>query len=148
MTVPTPVAPVGIQNLGPGQLTIGETGSPIDASSLVNGITLVPSTQSADATTKLSGWVRGGSSSTTWALSGNADTDAGNVAGLWQLAFDLNGAETDFVYVPQFGGPTVTGRLKLTPMPLGADEFGADLVADFEWQIVGVPTLTRTEAGG
>lgn len=143
MTNPAPVAPVGIQNFGPGLLTVGAPEALQDVSSLVNSCSITPSTDTADSTTKLSGWVRGGSSDTTWTLSGNIDTDAANQAGLWQLAFDSAGAELPFQFIPQYGGPAVTGIITVTPLPLGADEYGKDLTADFEWNVVGKPVVTR-----
>ncbi len=102
----------------------------------MNGCTLAPTTSPQDPTTKLSGYVRGGSQTTTWVLSGNVDTDAGNAAGLWQLCFDLAGTEVEFEFTPQLTETpgetvTVTGLVTLAPLPLGADEYGADLTADF-----------------
>lgn len=145
MTAPT--APTGIQEFGPGVLQIGETGSLIEVSSLVNSCTLTPNTENTDGTTKLSGFIRGGSSKTTWLLTGNLDTDAGNAAGIWQAAYDADGAERAFSFTPQNDtGPTATGTIKLTPLALGATEYAADLAADFSWQCVGKPTITRPPA--
>lgn len=146
---PAPKTPQGIQNFGPGLLTIGSadvgTYDP-DVSSLINGCTLTPSTDTADSTTKLSGYVRGGSSSTAWVLGGNTDTDAANANGFWQFCFDNDGAEVPFTFVAQYPGPRVTGRLKVTALPWGADEYGADLTADFEFPVVGKPEVDRTGA--
>lgn len=126
---------------------LGLSGDLFNSSSLVNGVTLKPATETADSKTKLSGYVRGGSSTTTFTLAGNVDTDAGNAQGLWQLAWDLAGEEVDFSFTPETStGVTVTGVLIITPLDLGADEYGADLASDFEWNVVGTPTITR--AGG
>lgn len=150
MTTPapgTPVRPAGLQKLGPGVLTIGEAGSLVDASSLVNGCTMTPNTETADATTKLSGYVRGGSSRSTYALEGNVDTDAANADGLWELCFQLAGEEVPFVFVPESAtGVTVEGTLILRPLALGGDEVESDLTSDFSFPIVGRPDVSR--AGG
>lgn len=144
MTAPAPTAPAGIQRLGPGSLMLGQTGSLRSASSLINGCVLEPSSETSDSTTKLSGWVRGGTTRTTWALSGNIDTDAANASGIWALAFEQAGETIDFVFVPEDESEVeVSGELTITPLSLGADEFGADLTSDFEWTIIGTPTVTR-----
>lgn len=145
MTTPTaPARPAGIQKFGPGELRIGEAGSLIDVSSLVNGCTLTPAAQTADSTTKLSGYQRGGSTTTAWTLDGNVDTDAGSASGLWQLCYDLEGEEVEFEFTPeQATGVTVSGTVVLTPLGLGSDAYGNDLTSDFSWTCVGKPTVDR-----
>lgn len=142
---PTPVAPEGIQRFGAGVFQLGETGALVNASSLINGLRLEPSTEVSDSSTKLSGWVRSGKATTTWSLAGNIDTDAARADGVWQLAYDMAGEAVDFTFTPESAtGVTVTGEVTITPLRLGSDEYGDDLTSDFEWSVIGTPQITRT----
>jgi hypothetical protein len=129
--------------LGPGTLTIGATGSEIDASCLLNNGTIAMSKNESDSTTKLCGDVRPGTVTYTYALSGNVDTDVATAAGLFQLSQDAAGTEQGFTFTPSTeAGTTATGTLVIDPLDFGAGEMGADLTSDFEWSIVGKPTYT------
>lgn len=127
--------------LGPGVLTIGATGTEVDASCLVNNASIAMSKDESDATTKLCGDVRPGSITYTYALSGNVDTDVANLTGLFHLSQEEAGTQQQFTYTPSTAeGTTATGTLIIDPLDFGADEMGADLTSDFEWSIVGKPT--------
>jgi hypothetical protein len=138
MTLPTTTA-----QLGPGVLTIGSTGTPIDVSCLVNNAVIAADKDESDSTTKLCGDVRAGAVTYTYALSGNMDTDIADVAGFFALSQSAPGSQQDFTFTPNSdAGTTATGVLVIDPLDFGADESGADLTSDFEFTIVGVPTYT------
>ena len=142
MTTPTPTLPTDTGQLGPGVLTIGETGSEIDASCYLNNAAIEASESTTDPTTKLCGAVRPGVTTFTFQLTGNIDVDAGNADGLLALSWAEKGTVQPFTFTPSSDlGTTATGSLVIKPLRLGADEYGADLTSDFTWDIVGDPIL-------
>jgi len=126
--------------LGPGTLTIGATGTEVDASCLVNNASITSDKNESDSTTKLCGDVRAGSITYTFKLTGNVDTDVADVAGLFHLSQESAGTQQGFTFTPSTDeGTTATGTLTIDPLDFGADEMGADLTSDFEFSIVGKP---------
>lgn len=139
----TATIPEGTGKLGPGTLTIGATGTPIDVSCLVNNASVTSEKDQGDATTKLCGTTRQGSISYTFTLSGNMDVDAGVDSGLFALSQEAKGTEQDFSFTPSTEmGTTASGTLIIDPLDFGADEYGGDLASDFEFAIVGEPLYT------
>lgn len=127
--------------LGPGTLTIGATGTEVDASCLVNNAAITADPDEQDSTTKLCGDVRAGSVTYAYKLGGNVDTDVAAATGLFHLSQESAGTQQDFVFTPsEEAGTTATGTLRIDPLDFGADEMGADLTSDFEWTIIGKPT--------
>jgi hypothetical protein len=138
MTLPTTTT-----TLGPGTLTIGETGTEIDVSCLVNNALIAAEKDESDATTKLCGDVRAGTVTYTYSLSGNMDTDVGDAAGFFALSQAQPGTQQGFTFTPNTAtGTSASGVLTIDPLDFGADEAGADLTSDFEFTIVGKPTYT------
>ena len=130
-------------NLGPGELTIGAIGSPIDVSCLVNNAVISSDKDEGDSTTKLCGTVKPGAVTYTYSLAGNVDTDIADPAGLFALSQNAPGTEQDFSFTPSTDAGTVaTGRLVIDPLDFGGDETGETMTSDFEYTIVGKPTYT------
>lgn len=128
---------------GPGTLKIGEVGTEIDASCLVNSFTIEPSKDQADDVTKLCGNVVPGLITYTYAATGNLDIDPDDPDGLFFLSWANPGAEVPFAFVPNTDqGTAAAGVLILDPLAFGGDEYGATMNADVEWSIVGKPTIT------
>ncbi len=145
MTAPQPTSTA---KLGPGTLTIGAVGSSIDVSCLVNGARIAATKNQTDPTTKLCGTVRPGSTSYTYELTGNIDTDVASSSGLFALSQSAAGTEQDFTFTPSTeAGTSAAGRLVIDPLDFGADEYGADLTSDYAFSIVGTPTYTYGDAG-
>jgi hypothetical protein len=142
MTAPT--VPAGVATLGPGTLTIGETGSEIDVSCLVNNLVIVMSKDVTDPTTKLCGTVRPGKTTYTYELDGNLDTDIGTDSGLFALSQSAPGSEQTFTFTPSTeAGTSATGTLVIDPMDFGTtDDYGSNLTSDIAWSLVGVPVYT------
>jgi hypothetical protein len=142
MTAPT--VPAGVATLGPGTLTIGETGSEIDVSCLVNNLVIVMSKDVTDPTTKLCGTVRPGKTTYTYELDGNLDTDIGTDSGLFALSQSAPGSEQAFTFTPSTeAGTSATGTLVIDPMDFGTtDDYGSNLTSDIAWSLVGVPVYT------
>ena len=124
----------GTGTLGPGLLTIGQTATPIDVSCLVNNAAIVPDISEGDTKTMLCGTSKRSADTITWALEGNVDVDAGLAAGFFALTWEHFGEIVDFEFTPSTAvGTVVSGRLKLAPLQLGADNYGDFLNSDFSF---------------
>ena len=124
----------GTGTLGPGTLTIGETGTLIDISCLVNNVSIVPDISEGDEKTMLCGTSKRSADTITWSLSGNVDVDAGVESGFFALTWQHIGEVVPFTYTPNTElGTVVVGDLKLAPLELGADNYGDFLNSDFEF---------------
>lgn len=138
MTLPTTTG-----QLGPGLLTIGETGSPIDISCLVNNARITTEKNEGDATTKLCGDTRPGSLTFTYKLTGNIDTDIADPDGFFAVSQANPGDILDYVFTPDSAkGTSAAGQLVVTPLDFGAEEAAADLTSDFEFTLTGPPAYT------
>jgi hypothetical protein len=141
MTTTPPEPPVW--PLGPGTLSIGETGTPIDVSCLVNNATISADKDEGDSTTKLCGTVRPGAVTYAYSLSGNMDTDVAETAGFFALSQESAGEVMDFTFTPSTdAGTSATGQLTIDPLDFGGDTTGETMVSDFEFSIVGKPAYT------
>lgn len=128
---------------GPGTLQIGEVGSEIDASCLVNSLRITASKDEGDSVTKLCGNVTPGKITYTYSMSGNIDTDTDTGSGLFALSQASPGTEVPFTFTPNTPTETTaTGNLIIDPMDFGADEFGDTMNSDVEWTLVGAPDYT------
>jgi hypothetical protein len=126
--------------LGPGTLNIGETGSEIDVSCLVNNAVISTDKDEGDSVTKLCGTVVPGSVTYTFTLSGNIDTDIDDPAGLFALTQEQAGTQQPFTFTPNTeAGTTASGTLVIDPLDFGGDETGETMTSDFEFSIVGAP---------
>jgi hypothetical protein len=138
----------GTGTLGPGTLTIGATGSEIDISCLVNNARIAPDISEGDSKTMLCGIVKRSADTTTWAISGNVDVDAGTDSGLFALSWNNAGDVVPFSFTPSTAlGTTVKGELKLTPLEFGADNYGDYLDSDFEWSLENFDPKTAVTYG-
>ena len=134
---------VSTEVLGPGTLTIGETGTPIDASCLVNNCKITVTKDQSDSTTKLCGDEAAGATTYTFALTGNVDQDLATTTGLHALSWSAAGSSQPFTFTPNTEvGATAVGDLTIDPLEFGGDEMGADMTSDFEWTCVGKPVIT------
>ena len=87
--------------LGPGELTIGETGTEVDASCLINNAKITISKDQADATTKaLRRPGRIEATKYTFALTGNVDQDLATSSGLHALSWNSKGTTQTFSFTP------------------------------------------------
>lgn len=127
--------------LGPGELKIGQTGTPIDVSCLVNNAVIAAEKDQGDSTTKLCGTVKPGAVTYTYTLGGNMDTDIADAAGFFALSQTAPGTQQSFTFTPSTDAGTVaTGTLVIDPLDFGGDETGATMTSDFEFAIIGAPS--------
>ena len=133
--------------LGPGTLEIGPVDSAIDISCQINNARITMTKDQDDSTTKLCGTVTPGKVTYTYALSGNMDTDITDPAGIFAYSQAHAGEIVDFSFVPNTAAATgATGKLMIDPLDFGADEYGAALDSDFEWELNGQAAYTYPEA--
>lgn len=129
--------------LGPGTLTIGAAGTPMDISCLVNSCTITSDNDTGDSRTMLCGTVRPGAITFTYEIGGNVDTDTGDAEGLFALSQAAKGQVLPFTFTPNTpSGTSAAGTLRITPLDFGGDEYGADMNSDFAWEVLGEPTYT------
>lgn len=130
-------------NLGPGELHIGATASPIDVSCLVNNAAITSDKDEGDSTTKLCGTVKPGAVKYSYALGGNVDTDIADPAGFFALSQSAPGSVLDFDFTPSTdAGTAAKGQLVIDPLDFGGDTMGETMTSDFEFSIVGTPVYT------
>lgn len=138
----------GTGTLGPGTLKIGETGTQIDVSCLVNNVSITPDVSEGDEKTMLCGTTKRSADTISWALSGNVDVDAGTDAGLFALSWQHIGEVVPFEFIPNTDlGTTVVGNVKIAPLELGADNYGDFLNSDFEWALDNFDPATAVTYG-
>lgn len=130
-------------NLGPGTLEIGETGTPIDLSCLVNNVRITVEKSQDDPRYKLCGTATPGTITYSFALSGNLDTDVEDPSGFFAFSQDHAGEQFPFTFTPNTtAGTAAAGTLIVDPLEFGADEYGEALDSDFEFSVLGKPTYT------
>ncbi len=134
---------------GPGTLKIGEVGMEIDVSCLVNNAVLSADASTGDPTTKLCGTQKPGSTTYSCTLSGNMDIDPKNDDGLFCLTWAEPGTQVPFEFIPNTDvGVSATGTLVLVPLDFGiTGEYGDDLTADFEFQVLWKPVISCAGEG-
>lgn len=129
-----------MSKFGPGVFTIGEVGSEIDASCLINSLSIDPSKEAGDSKTMLCGTVKQGARTYTYVVSGNVDIDDETSEGFFATCNANPGMEVPFVFTPEDGvSATATGYCVLDPLSFGGEEYGEDLASDFEFDMVGKP---------
>lgn len=144
----------GTRKLGPGELTIGATGTEIDISCLINNATIAASKDQGDSVTKLCGDVKPGSTTYTYALSGNIDTDVALESGFFAMTQNNPGSQQQFNFTPNIeftapatAGTSATGTLVIDPLDFGGDTMGETMTSDFEFAIIGAPAYGYEIAG-
>lgn len=137
MTTPTPTPTA--RKLGPGDLSVGETGSTIDLSVRCRSAKIVPSVDTEDDVPLLSGDVEAGDRTYTFTLEATLTQDDLVDGSVTRFTWDNMGAQLPFTFTP-YGGESVTGVLIVDPMGIGGD-VGVKNTEDISWGIVGTPTI-------
>jgi hypothetical protein len=137
MTAPT--APT-IRKLGPGTLTIGTVGSPLDFSGQAPSAAVTWDKDSEDNVKVLSGATIGGDVTYTASLAVTVYQDDLSDGGLVEYTWSHKGEQVPFTYTPYSGGKSITGELVIDPLDVGG-EVGKKNTSDIEWTCVGEPEL-------
>jgi hypothetical protein len=141
MTAPAPFTAV---KLGPGTLTIGPAGTPIDASCQLLNARITMSKNAGTPKRYLCGSQSAGNITYDYTFTGQMDTDVARGAlGLFDYSQVHAGESVEYSYTPNDeNGTTASGTLVIDPLDFGADEYGAELDSPFTWSLNGAPTYT------
>jgi hypothetical protein len=134
--------PATTVKLGPGLLSIGATGTPVDFTCQVIGARVEWNVDADDPVQVLCGDSIAGDRTYGASLTGTLFQDLGLVGGIVEYSWANKGTEQPFTFVPNTAaGQQVSGILIVDPLSVGGDESGQKMQSDFDWQIVGEPTL-------
>lgn len=134
-----------LTKLGPGLLTIGETGTPKEFGAQVSELSLAPEYDSDDPISVLSGDEYAGDETEAWTLTITLYQDyTANSLDLW--LFDNAGSELPFTFVPSKDGVLqAKGTVKVRAGSIGG-EVKKRNTSEVELPVVGRPTLTADYA--
>jgi hypothetical protein len=136
VTAPTPT----VRKLGPGTLTVGAVGSPVDFSNRCTSVTVTWKEDKVDDVPTLSGATIAGERNYTATLEAKAFQDDLQVGGLIDYSWANKGAEVPFTFTPYSGGRSITGNLIVGPLDVGGDVDKKN-TSDIKWTCVGEPAL-------
>lgn len=131
--------PAKTYKVGPGELVLGETGTPSDFSCQFSDIALEPTKNTEDALKVLCGDEIPGDVSYAWALRGTLIQDLGD-QGISLYCLSNAGKTVPFRFIPKTGANGFSGNLVVDPTRIGG-EVGRTATADFEFAVVGTPVL-------
>lgn len=131
--------------LGPGQLTLGEEGTPSEWGAAVTEVLLEPDTDEGDALYFLDG-SEDSDEETTWTLSGKV-AQSFDQESLLIWAKEHAGQQLPFTFRPRNEGALViTGKVTVRAVAIGGDVRKKNL-SDFEWKCIGEPEHAFTALG-
>lgn len=139
----TPTRRPRSQKLGPGELTIGETGSTIDISCQMSEVKITWENDEDDAIHVLCGGIVPGDDTFTATLEGVALQDL-TATGIAEFTWTNKGAVMPFRFIP-ITGAEVVGEVKVLPIDIGG-EVNKKNTADISWPCIGEPTFTAAPA--
>ena len=135
-----------VHKLGPGTITIGETGTELDFSCQVTAAHVDTEVDEGDEVTVLCGDVVPGARTYSHTFAGTLLQDL-DAEGIVAYSWDHAGEAVPFSFTPSTAiAAKVDGELILDPLTIGGDEAGQNMTSDYEWAIVGTPTFTPASA--
>ena len=142
--------PATVTKLGPGTLTIGETGTAVNFTCQVTAARVEWAVDAEDAVQTLCGDAVAGARTYSATLTATLFSDLGTTPGIVEFSWSNKGTEQSFTFLPSTtaGVKQVTGTLIVDPISVGGDEVGQNMTSDLEWAIVGEPTLVAPTATG
>lgn len=134
--------PAKVHKLGPGTITIGETGTELDFSCQVTAAHVDTEVDEGDSVTVLCGDEVPGARTYSHSFAGTLLQDL-DAAGIVAYSWEHAGEQVPFTFTPVTDlAATVEGTLILDPLSIGGDEAGQNMTSDYEWAIVGTPIFT------
>jgi hypothetical protein len=126
--------------VGPGTLTLGETGSEIQIECQLTSCVVAWDVDADDDVPLLCGEVAPGDEVFTATISGNLFQDL-STGGIVEWSWTNKGTVQPVVFVPSTAeAKEVVGSVKVRPIDIGGDA-KAKARSDFEWPFVGEPDL-------
>jgi hypothetical protein len=129
-----------IRKLGPGTLTVGAVGSPVDFSNRCTSVTVTWKEDKVDDVDTLSGDTIAGERNYSATLEAKVYQDDLQVGGLVDYSWSHKGQEVPFTFTPYAGGRSITGDLIVGPLDVGGDVSKKN-TSDIKWACVGEPQL-------
>jgi hypothetical protein len=136
VTSPTPA----VRKLGPGTLTVGAVGSPIDFSARTTKASVTWKVDQSDDVLTLAGTTEAGDRTYTATLEATVYQDDLTAGGLIDYSWANKGSQVPFTFTPYAGGRSITGELVVDPLDVGGD-VGSKNTSDLSWACVGEPDL-------
>lgn len=138
MTTPPPPA---VRKLGPGVLTVGETGAILDFSARATQAAVRWSVNTEDDTLTLAGSSEPGVRTYAAVLEATVYQDDLTAAGLIAYSWNNKGKRMPALFTPYNEGlHEISGTVVVDPIDVGG-EVGKKNTADLKWSFVGTPTI-------
>lgn len=132
-----------VTKFGPGTLTLGAVGSPIDVSCQIISCRVEWEKNKDEDVVVLCGETVGGSTIYSATLNGEMFQDVADAAGILFFSWEHKGETVPFTFEPSTAaGTSCTGDVMIDPLMFGSDEPKANMTSDFAWSCVGEPVLT------
>jgi hypothetical protein len=132
--------PATVRKLGPGVLSVGAAGSPLDFSNRCTSVTVKWGVKTEDDVLTLAGTTESGDRTYTATLEANVYQDDLADGGLIDYTWANKGTVQPATYTPYTGGKSITGEVVIDPIDVGG-EVGKKNKADIKWAFVGEPEL-------
>lgn len=138
MTSPVPT----VRKLGPGALTVGAVGAPLDFSGRCTSAKITWKVDTSDDVPTLDGGTVAGDRTYGATLEATVYQDDlyPGVGGLVDYSWTNKGSQVPFTYTPYTGGRAITGELIVDPLDVGGDVAKKN-TSDLKWGCVGEPEL-------
>lgn len=137
-----------VVKLGPGTLTVGATGTPVDFSCQVTAARVEWNVNADDPTTVLCGDKVPGARTYDSHLTASIFSDLGLATGIVEYSWAHKGESVPFEFVPAEDVlSSVSGTLIVDPISVGGDAAGDNMTSDIDWTIVGDPILGPVAGG-
>jgi hypothetical protein len=136
----TSPAPATVRKLGPGTLTVGTVGAPLDFSGQCTSAAVTWKVDNEDDTPVLNGGVLAGDRTYTATLEATVYQDDLAAGGLVDYSWANKGTQVPATYTPYSGGRSITGQLIVDPLDVGGDVNKRN-TSDIKWAFVGEPAL-------
>jgi hypothetical protein len=136
VTSPTPT----VRKMGPGTLTVGAVGSPLDFSGRCTSASITWKMSKTTDVETLDGSVIAGDREYEATLEAKVYQDDLTAGGLVDYSWTHRGEQVPFTFTPYAGGRSIVGELLVDPLDVGGD-VGKKNQSDLKWGTVGEPTL-------
>ncbi|MET0995458.1 MAG: hypothetical protein ABWY20_15860 [Mycobacterium sp.] len=132
--------PPTVRKLGPGVLTVGAVGSPLDFSGRVTKASVTWKVDTSDDVPLLSGGTEAGDREYAATLEATVYQDDLTAGGLVDYSWVHKGETVPATFTPYADGRSITGELVVDPLDVGGD-VGKKNTSDLKWAFLGEPEL-------